>query len=187
MPVALQNLDFSIVTSMASYTVTHIDASLFVYAFAQFLIVVPFFTLFLMWNRPERFSRYKYIRKAVIMAIVSLMVGLATKSVLAFFIVRVRPFMAHPAMLHLPIPVDSSSFPSGHTILAFTIAFSLVFSKLHRAGTVLLLIACVIAVSRVAAGVHYPSDIIGGILVALFSTWLVHREASGVKEYLPNA
>jgi len=172
---------------MATYTVTHYWASVLVYVCAELLIVVPFLTLLLMWFRPKRFSKYKAIRKAVVMTLISLAIALAIKSILAFFIVRLRPFMAHPDMLHLPLRVDSSSFPSGHTLLAFTVAFSILEARLHRTGIVLLIIACLVATARVAAGVHYPSDIIGGIFIALFSVWFVHREASGVKEYLPDS
>ncbi len=186
MIAAVQNLDFSIVNTLSTYTVTHTWASVLVYVCAEMLIAVPFLTLALMWFQPGRFTTYRPIRKAVVMTIMALTVALALKSLIAFLISRDRPFISHPDMLYLPFKVDSSSFPSGHTILAFTMAFSLLWSKFQRTGTTFLLIACIVAFARVAAGVHYPTDILGGIVVAFIATWFVFREASGVREYLPN-
>jgi len=182
----LQSWDFSVVQTLATYTVTHTWASVLVYVCAEILFAVPFFTLALMWFQPGRFTVYKPVRKAVVMAIIALTVALALKSLIAFLIARDRPFISHPDLLYLPLKVDSSSFPSGHTILTFTVAFSLLWSKFHRTGTVFLIIACLVALARIAAGVHYPTDILGGICVALISVWFVHHEASGVKAYLPN-
>ena len=59
-------------------------------------------------------------------------------------------------------------------------------SGLRRTGSVLVAVACFIGFSRVAAGVHYPTDILGGIAVAAFSVWGVHRESSAIKRYLPD-
>jgi undecaprenyl-diphosphatase len=75
---------------------------------------------------------------------------------------RVRPChaLAWAHVLPLSLPTDCS-FPSGHAAGSFAIAsFVLV---LHRtAGIALVPIAVMIALSRVALGVHYPSDVLAG-------------------------
>jgi undecaprenyl-diphosphatase len=183
---ALQTLDFSIVSHLAAWTVSNPVASTFVWAGAQALIVVPFLVLVALWNNPDKFSRSKPIRKTVVMAAVSLIVALAIKALISFIIARQRPFIAHPGMEHLMFKVDSSSFPSGHTILSFTVALSVWASGLRRTGIVLTLVATLVALCRVAAGVHYPSDILGGITVAGFAVWYVHHGLKSLREYLPN-
>ena len=72
------------------------------------------------------------------------------------------------------------SFPSDHTIGAFTIAL---VAALMGAPiwfySILLFMALIIGIGRVYVGVHYPRDIIGGIVVALVfsysSFWLLEN------------
>jgi membrane-associated phospholipid phosphatase len=71
-------------------------------------------------------------------------------------------------------PADGLSFPSGHTAnFAATAAIVVVvcWPLFHRAGRIALVTAAVIGallvgVSRIAGGVHWPSDVVGGLLLA---------------------
>jgi len=79
-----------------------------------------------------------------------------------------------------------SSFPSGHTSQAFAIAtvFSLKFPK----GSVIvpaLLWASAIGYGRIFLGVHYPSDVVGGMAVGIaggFIAWSLLKETTGIAE-----
>jgi len=75
---------------------------------------------------------------------------------------RVRPCnsLAWAHALSLDLPTDPS-FPSGHSAGSFAFAF-FVWSLRPRVGAVLVLLAALVAVSRVALGVHYPSDVTAG-------------------------
>jgi undecaprenyl-diphosphatase len=59
-----------------------------------------------------------------------------------------------------PIP-DQGSFPSGHTLHA-VMAAVIVSGQLPSLGPVFIVIAALIAASRVVLGVHYPSDVVAG-------------------------
>lgn len=85
---------------------------------------------------------------------------------------RPRPFISHSDIL-TPITeglrVDSSSFPSAHTYIVFAIATSAFLYGHKRLGTLLFLLAIVVAIGRIGSGLHYPSDILGGIFLGIAS------------------
>lgn len=56
------------------------------------------------------------------------------------------------------------SFPSNHAAIAAAAAIALLFVS-RRLGTLAVLAACAMAVSRVWVGVHYPHDVAAGVLV----------------------
>ncbi len=80
-------------------------------------------------------------------------------------VARPRPFMFNEAIsLLIPKPLDFS-FPSGHTIASFISVFIL-FKIKKWMGWAALPIAILIAFSRMYLYVHFPTDIIGGIVFA---------------------
>lgn len=85
---------------------------------------------------------------------------------------RVRPFDAVEGLIALiPHPSDYS-FPSGHTTASFACALVLLRTLPKRYGVAALILAVMIAFSRLYVGVHYPSDILGGFAVALAGSTL---------------
>ncbi|NLZ48864.1 MAG: phosphatase PAP2 family protein, partial [Clostridiales bacterium] len=75
---------------------------------------------------------------------------------------------------------SSFSFPSGHT--GFSFAATGVLAKYFRKYRIpLFILASLMAFSRVYLCVHYPSDIIGGIILGLIcsqiSIWVFDRES----------
>jgi undecaprenyl-diphosphatase len=84
---------------------------------------------------------------------------------------RVRPCQALSWAHSLPlsVPIDCS-FPSGHAAGSFAFA-TFVLTLNRRAGAFLVPIAVVIALSRVALGVHYPSDVLAGAILGSALGW----------------
>ena len=91
---------------------------------------------------------------------------------------RTRPFLAVPG-IHNLITAHGSSFPSGHTGTSFAAAGVLwqTLPRLYGAGA--LALAALIGLSRLYLGVHYPSDVLGGMLIGLTIAgtivWLYQR------------
>lgn len=109
----------------------------------------------------------KKYRKTGIMVLGALLVMLVVNNiVLKNLIARPRPCWTYPEMVQLVHNPSSYSFPSGHTTSAFAVAFT-VFSQHKKLGKVLIVMASVMAFTRLYVFVHFPTDIYGGILVAM--------------------
>lgn len=95
-----------------------------------------------------------------------------------------RPFLGHADIQPLFLETGGS-FPSGHAT-AFAALAAIMYFHNRRAGVVFWIAAIIIALSRVIAGVHYPIDIAGGILIGggvgflMNSLW---RKVSKMTEY----
>ena len=108
-------------------------------------------------------------------AVVAAGVALLANQAISHLWERPRPFTAHAALTHvLGARTTDPSFPSDHAAAAFAIAFAvLAFSR--RAGAVFLAVAALVGLSRIALGMHYPSDVLAGLLVGLAAAALVTR------------
>ena len=84
---------------------------------------------------------------------------------------RPRPFMAMG--FQSLIGESGASFPSGHASLFFALSFT-IFAIDRRWGWWFLALSLLNGIARVFVGVHYPSDILGGILVGLAGWAVVH-------------
>ncbi|MBU6142305.1 phosphatase PAP2 family protein [Patescibacteria group bacterium] len=112
----------------------------------------------------KRFTAYAFMALSIIMAR-----GLVTE-IIHFFYQHPRPFVT---LQFTPlVPESGSSFPSGHTTLFFALALVMwYFNK--KLGWYFIAGATIIGIARVFVGVHWPLDILGGVVLGLLSTWLV--------------
>ncbi len=83
-----------------------------------------------------------------------------------------RPFVVGvgtPWMVH----GGSPGFPSSHASVAFAFAFAMAASSSRAVvGLVALLLACMVAWSRVCLGLHFPIDVVAGAAVGMVAGWL---------------
>lgn len=77
---------------------------------------------------------------------------------------RLRPFQAHSVIVAAAAPLDRFSFPSGHTLHAFTMSL-IVSHSFSELAPALLGLAILIGASRPILGLHYPSDVLAGAAI----------------------
>jgi undecaprenyl-diphosphatase len=107
-------------------------------------------------------ARRRGARRAVVAAGLSAGLALGLAQLISHAVDRPRPFVADPSGVHLfTAHTADPGFPSDHATAAFAIAVAILLRD-RRWGAVALVFACVLAVGRVAMGVHYPSDVLGG-------------------------
>jgi undecaprenyl-diphosphatase len=85
-----------------------------------------------------------------------------------------RPFDVFPKVQSLFVETGQA-FPSGHTMVASAIAFT-VFSIHKRVGYIFMGLAVLVGLSRIISGVHFPIDILGGFIFgALVANFVKNR------------
>ncbi len=117
----------------------------------------------------------KYRRSGFIMMAALLISAFLGEMTLKPLFARVRPCDIEPGIaLLIPRP-GGFSFPSGHTMSAFAAA-AVLYDANKSFGAAAYLLAALIAFSRLYLYVHYPSDVLGGmvlgILTGIFSLYV---------------
>lgn len=111
-------------------------------------------------------------RQQGILALISLLVSGGIGECIKHLVMRPRPFLQMPELIPLGHLPHSFSFPSGHTVCAFAAAFIIWRTCTGWLRYVFMFFAIIMAFSRLYAGVHYPTDVLGGIIVALIGSSL---------------
>ena len=115
--------------------------------------------LLFIYGGPQRFS-------AVCAAGSAAVVGIFVFKGLKRLSQRPRPCQIEPHCWSKVLPPDQFSFPSGHTMTAFSIALVVSYFYPSLEG-VLFFLALSIAVSRIVLGMHFLSDVLAGVVLGV--------------------
>ena len=118
---------------------------------------------------------FKTTRKTGFMVLVGLLIGVLIGNLfLKNLIARPRPFQE---LTDIPLKIKAPngySFPSGHTLSSFISAIIILLNH-KKLGIASLCVAFIIAISRVYFAVHYPTDIIGWIILGVIIAIITHN------------
>lgn len=103
----------------------------------------------------------------------SALLALTTSLLIGWFVKRPRPFTLDMVAARIDEPLTQYSFPSSHSSVAFAIAMSLTLAH-PWLGAIAFVLAFLIGLSRVAVGVHYPTDILAGALLGIAAALAIH-------------
>ena len=129
----------------------------------------------------------KKTRKAGMVSAVALLGSLLFNNMLIKNIVqRPRPYVTLED-LRIIIPRPSEySFPSGHSSSSFAAAVSFYRLLPKKLGIPAIVLAGLIAFSRLYVGVHYPTDVLAGALMGIvlsyFAQYLVETITAKIKK-----
>jgi membrane-associated phospholipid phosphatase len=118
------------------------------------------------------YTHRRWIEYAVAMAFGGLAAGVVAQAI-KYLVARARPelWLGPAVRAHV-----AASFPSGHTISAFSLAGVLLFgSRNHALRVVAILLAIGVACARILAFRHWTSDVVASALLALLAASIAWR------------
>lgn len=113
------------------------------------------------------------VRNIGIRALIALVVSHILVRLLKNSVCRLRPKDVLPNINTFNVSLDYYSFPSGHTTAVFAIATTLALAFPVLAW-VCFPIALIVAISRLYLGVHYPSDVLAGMAMSIFTSLIIN-------------
>ena len=148
---------FSWINASPEATNTSIHFAIFIANDLLFCMILLFAWFWLRGN----YDTKKQILKAFIFTSIAILISQCISHVYY----HPRPFVmevGRTLIYHTP----NGSFPSDHMLIFSSIAFSYLFSAQRKLGVFLLIMAWLVAWSRVYLGVHFPLDMLGAFLLA---------------------
>lgn len=122
-------------------------------------------------------------RKAGVVCAAALVLNLVlTNIALKNIIQRIRPYDVMESLKILVEAEHDFSFPSGHTACSFAGAWAMRRTLDKKFWIPAMVLAVLISLSRLYVGVHYPTDIIGGVIVGTFAAEAAYRL---IRKYVP--
>lgn len=97
-------------------------------------------------------------------------------------VARPRPYSINKTVQLLVTPLKDYSFPSGHTAASFASVSALYFAGRKRMSAGALIVSVLIAFSRMYLYVHYPTDVLGGLIIGLLCGWIADMIIQKVME-----
>ena len=179
----------SVLISVNTWALSSTATQFVAYFCARYAIVLLFaLPLVVIITDRNKTNRANDLRMLV-RALLAVMIAWGVAFILESMVGRVRPAIAIPnqinALINLP---GNSSFPSGHTVASFALAFSFFLSVRYRfLGVLMMLLAILVAFGRVAVGAHYPTDVLAGAAVGMLVAFLLAYEGSPLFRWLLKA
>ncbi len=133
-------------------------------------------TLGALWFTGETEEERGRIQRAILLTLVAIALCNALMRIMQNYYFRPRPFAVETGVKLLFYRPSVSSFPSVPVATLFVYITGLRHAN-RRVSNWLFVVALAFGLARIIAGVHYPSDIIGGALLGIIVTWVVFHYA----------
>ena len=148
--------------------------------FAEYLaFILPVVFIFLLYRQTSHIREKIWIFCIVFFSAIITKFGVA--ELIHIFYQRPRPFLTYNIF---PLFSENTySFPSGHASFFFAFSFAIyLYNK--KWGFWFLVASVFMTVSRIIAGVHYPSDILGGMVLGILVAYFTFEYFGPLFHYL---
>lgn len=111
---------------------------------------------------------FRRTRRAGVYSACALMASLIVNNlILKNLVGRVRPYELVEGLQCIVGPARDASFPSGHTGASFASAVAIYRQLPRKLAVFFIVLASLIAFSRLYVGIHYPTDVLGGLVTGI--------------------
>jgi len=166
----IQSLDYE-----AFHVINNLASSLswlnpIIIFFAEYAIFALAVLMILLWVAKP------HMRKTLIAAFIAFVLAAILAKISGQFFSHPQPF-ANPdlAPVHQLISKKiGNAFPSDHTAAAFAVCVTLFIGSKAKGKFLYIILALLMGISRIWVGVHYPSDVLAGILIGTLTALIVY-------------
>ena len=133
---------------------------------------------------------FKKSRRVGVTVTISLLLGfIVTNLILKGLVARTRPFYAVEGLQALISYPKDYSFPSGHSTIWFAGGMATFLTLNKKYSFIFLILAIMMGFSRMYVGVHYPTDVLVGMIVGISSAiasyyivkWIYNKKTSSLE------
>ena len=110
-------------------------------------------------------KKYRRVGACVLIAVALSFV--CSELLLKNIVCRPRPFLENPDINLIISPPSGFSFPSSHSTVSFAAATVILYFDKRLIGISCLIFACLTAFSRLYLYVHYPTDVLAGVILGM--------------------
>jgi len=171
------NTDLAIIEPLNRWAINNVDLTVAIASNTVYLAITLSIIAFLysvMRNASKPMSLLQSLRLLITEGFIKLVipVGLASlaSDVISHLFERPRPFAAHSNIEMVITQSSNGGMPS--LLVTFTVALGVAVMFFSRKmGITIIVLAIAAGVGRIAAGIHYPSDIVVGALLGAGIAW----------------
>jgi undecaprenyl-diphosphatase len=145
---------------------------------AKYLVVLIVVALGITWLRVSRQAKTQLFIAVILAGAVAVILD----KIAGKLYYDPRPFVSHhikPLVAH----AADNGFPSEHTLFGITLG-TVIYYFSKKLGTIAIAIALIVGISRIAAHVHSPIDIVGATLIGVASGWAGYKLLPKVENFI---
>ncbi len=159
--MSLDTQFFYLLNSLAGQSQLLDGIVVFLASYLAYVLIIAFlaFVLFSQYQRREK------LQILFVAGVSTIIARFGVAELIRLFYQRPRPFSALDNV-HQLLTNNEWSFPSGHATFFFALA-TVVYLYNKKWGVGFFIASIFMTTSRVVAGIHYPSDIIGGAIIGI--------------------
>jgi undecaprenyl-diphosphatase len=164
-------LDTSLFFAIHSLAGRGIVGDFIIVFFGEYFIYLVFIIFICVAYLAYKKQKNIAILKPYLGAVIAAGVAYGIANAIRFFYHHLRPFITF-SIPHL-LTDTAYSFPSVHTIVLFALATATYFFN-KKLSYFIFAAGFVVGFARIAGGVHYPSDIVGGIVLGIATSYILY-------------
>lgn len=178
--MASSGIDTSLAIHLNAWGIAHKSATVFAAKELIYLVIASGFIwlTFESYRVVKPFSLMSFLKRGFIDGLITLAipVGIATliSEGISQIYSRPRPFVALSNIQLLTPHSADGGMPSHHTVFMIAVATA-IYIRNRIVGLTLGALTLVCGVARIAAGIHYPTDVLVGLLIGIGTVLVIHN------------